>query len=151
MDTQTAITISHRVSELTQLVTGYQAQYGRYYKISADTPLTAVALQQAIFNKQVEVAELLDSDVRTKPGKRWLEWWRWQETLDIATCSELARESNHLIACCAYHDAQPEGQSSFAIHASQVTIAGMLHPDVCCTDFDLLEEIERVHEQMPDY
>lgn len=130
MNTQTAILLAHKVSELTELVTHYEALFGRRYKLSPESPPEAHQRYQSITNKQLEIAALLDQNVSRAPARRWFEWWRWQDVMDNAITNELAIEANHLIACCAYAEVDPHDAPSPILRSSQEAVAGMLHPDV---------------------
>ncbi|MBI5667171.1 MAG: hypothetical protein HZC41_04115 [Chloroflexi bacterium] len=131
MNTTTALKIAASVAQLTGLCTTFQAKFGRRYQFTPDSPAEAYELHRAICAKQAEIAELLDDAALENPMKKASEWWRWQNTMDMATAGELAREVNHLIASCAYFEASPcaSGHSP-TITAAQEAIAGMLHPEV---------------------
>lgn len=131
MNTQTALKVAAKIAELTQLCTVFQARYGRRYAFTPDSPPEAQALHDAIGQKQQEIAALLDAEALQKPFRKPSEWWKWSQTMDTATAGELAQEANHLIACCAYFEADSRGMdSSYAVQASQAAIAGMLRPDL---------------------
>lgn len=128
MNTSTAIAIAALVAELTDLVTRFQAQYGKLSRPSAASPVDAHRLNRAIFIKQRAIALLLDADVLQEPTPRW-PWWKHQATLDVTTVGDLSQEVNHLIACCAYFEVDPDSELIPAIHSSQAAISGMIHPD----------------------
>ena len=131
MNTTTALQIAARVAELTGLCTTFQARFGRRYTVTPASPADAHHLHRAICDKQAEIAVLLDSGVIECAMKKASVWWRWQHTMDTATAGELAREANHLIACCAYFEASScESGASPGLMAAQAAIAGMLHPEV---------------------
>lgn len=131
MNTSTALQLAASVAQLTGLCTTFQAKFGRRYQFTPGSPTEAYDLHRAIGDKQAEIAGLLDESALQNPMKKASEWWRWQDTMDMATAGELAREVNHLIASCAYFEASPcaSGRSP-TITAAQEAIAGMLHPDV---------------------
>lgn len=128
MNTSTAIAIAALVAELTDLVTRFQAQYSKFIRLTAASPVDAHRLNRAIFAKQRAIAQLLDADVLAEPTPRW-PWWKHQTTLDVTTVGDLSQEVNHLIACCAYFEVDPDSELIPAIHSSQAAIAGMLHPE----------------------
>ncbi|NWG18009.1 MAG: hypothetical protein HXY41_15395 [Chloroflexi bacterium] len=128
MNTSIAITLATQAAELTDLTTRFQARYSRLSRLSPDTPVDAHRLAHAIFEKQRDIALVLDVEALIEPQPRW-PWWKHQLTLDLAAVSDLAREINHLITCCAYSEAVGSSDLSPAIRSSQAAIAGMLHPD----------------------
>jgi hypothetical protein len=129
MNMATARKVISETVELLVLCSRFQATYGKDYRLKPGSPQNAWELYQAIFDKQRIIAELLDSDALERPLKRWGEWWKRQETIDIALVNELAKEANHLIACCAYNEVNTQsGEVSSAVRASQGVIAGILHP-----------------------
>lgn len=127
MNTRTAIAIAALVAELTDLTTRFQAQYGKITQLTPQDPVDAHRLHRAIYAKQRAIAQLLDPDVLLEPTPRW-PWWKHQATLDVTTAGDLSQEVNHLIACCAYYEVEPDNDLLPAIHSSQAAIAGMVHP-----------------------
>ncbi|NWG17130.1 MAG: hypothetical protein HXY41_10880 [Chloroflexi bacterium] len=131
MNTSAALQIAAKVAQLTELCTTFQAKFGRRFAFTPESPAEAYELHRAICDIQADIAELLDPESLHNPMKKASEWWRWQNTMDMATAGELAQEINHLIASCAYAEASPcEDGTYHAISAAQEAIAGMLHPDV---------------------
>lgn len=128
MNTSIAITLATQAAELTDLTTRFQARYAKLNRLSPTTPIEAHRLAHAIFEKQREIAQLLDTEALVEPLPRW-PWWQHQLTLDLAAVGDLAREINHLITCCAYGEALASSDLGPAIRSSQAAIAGMLHPD----------------------
>lgn len=130
MHTTTALQIAARIAELTELCTTFQAQFGKQYSLTSDSPAEAHTLHREICDKQEAIAALLDPQALRSPASKTSEWWRWQQTMDIATASALAQAANQLIASCAYAQASPnEAGASPNMMASQAAIAAMLHPD----------------------
>jgi hypothetical protein len=131
MNTSAALQIAAKVAQLTELCTTFQAKFGKRFAFTPESPAETYELHRAICDKQAEIAALLDPESLHNPMKKASEWWRWQNTMDMATAGELARETNHLIASCAYAEAAPsEDGPSHAVAAAQEAIAGMLHPEV---------------------
>lgn len=130
MNTATARKIIMETAELLALCSRFQALYGKDYRMKPGSPEDAWDLYQAIFDQQRMIAEMLDTDALERPLKRWGEWWNRQETIDIALVSELAKEASHLIACCAYNEADPQRYADNVgmVRTSQGVIAGLLHP-----------------------
>lgn len=131
MNTARALELAMKVAELTQLCTTFEAKYGRRYELTPASPQEALTLYRRVVTGQQAIAQLLDPAAIENPRQPPCAWWRRHTTMDSASVSELAREVNRLISCCAYQEANPGAQdSSYAIQASQEAIAGMLHPDV---------------------
>ena len=128
MNTHTAIAIAALVAELTDLVTRFQVQYGKLPHLTPDSSINAFRLHRAIFAKQRAIAHHLSMDVLADPTPRW-PWWKHQATMDVTTAGDLSQEVNHLIACCAYFEVDPDSDLAPAIHSSEAAIAGMLHPE----------------------
>jgi hypothetical protein len=127
MNTTSALAVAARIAELTEMITLFQVKYG---KAGPDAPLAADArrLYSAIFDQQVAIARLLDSETLLDPLPRWPGWWLHQSAPDMAMVGEMAREANQLIANCAYIEAEPDGEYAHSVFTTQASIAGMLHP-----------------------
>lgn len=128
MNTIIARHLSAKIAELIELASIFQSRYGKDYTMKPGSPREAWELHDAIFNQQVAIASLLDPDALENPLKRLPPWWKWQETIDTGNVNQLAQETNHLIACCAAHEATEPTEVSPIIACSQRVIAGILHP-----------------------
>mgnify|MGYP005839050273 CR=1 FL=1 len=129
MNTDRALAIAARAAELTRLVTLFQVKYGQYPAVTPELPAEAHRLQTAIFNKQLAIARLLDPDALAKPLLPLACWWQRQAVPAVTAAGELAREANHLIACCAFQEAAPVSGEFWDVADAQAAIAGLLHPD----------------------
>jgi hypothetical protein len=129
MNAQTAIEIANHCAELVALSARFQALFGRRATVKAGCPNSELDLYHAIFDKQIEIASLLDSSVLRSPGEAFNQWWKRQDVIDLSIASDIHKESTRLIACCTYADADPvANQWSYSVQASQAAIAVQLHP-----------------------
>ncbi len=128
MNTVMARHIAAQIAELIELSSIFQTRYGKDYQMKPGSPAEAWELHQAIFNQQVAIARLLDTDALENPLQRVPPWWKWQETIDTGVVAQAAQEATHLIACCASFEAVPMAVSSPVVGCSQRVIAGILHP-----------------------
>jgi hypothetical protein len=128
MNTITARNLAARVAELIELVSIFQARYGKQYRMKPGSPVEAWNLHQAIFDQQGVIARLLDTTALENPLHRCQPWWKWQDTMDTGLVMQLSQEVSHLIASCACFEAQPQGEMSHAVRSAQAALAGMLHP-----------------------
>lgn len=129
MNAQTAIEIANHCAELVALSARFQALFGRRATVKAGCPNSELDLYHAIFDKQIEIATLLDANVVRSPGEAFNQWWKRQDVIDLSIASDIHKESTRLIACCTYSDADPvANQWSYSVQASQAAIAVQLHP-----------------------
>lgn len=129
MNTNVAKTIMQRAAQLTEVVATFQATYGRSYQLDVNCCKEAKELADSILNIQTQIARLLDEDSVKNPHFKVGEWWKRQDAPDTGVVQEMVGEISHLIACCAYFAADPNGREwSYAVRSAQSTIAGFLHP-----------------------
>lgn len=129
MNSQLACEVAAKVAELTHLCASFQAKYGRYYSLKPGSSPEAWALYNAIFNKQVEIAQRLEPQAIEKVNERRNQWWQRQDAIDLSITSEIMHEVSQLIATCAYFEAETQETNwSYAVYCLQVSIAERLHP-----------------------
>ena len=128
MNTVSARQLMAENAQLIEYASIFQARYGKQYRLKPGSPSEAWDLHQAIFDRQVAIAHLLDTAAIETPMQRCTPWWKWQDVIDTSVACTMAAEASHLIACCASFEAEPRAASSPAVSASQAVIAGMLHP-----------------------
>jgi hypothetical protein len=130
VDTGIARALAGKHAVLIEMVSQFQFQYGRDYRLKPGSPTLAWSLYQEILNQQVAIARLLDAPARENPVFHVQRWWKFQDVMDIGIAFCLGAEINHLLASCACRLAAPEQELSPVIATSQAIIAGMLHPSV---------------------
>lgn len=132
MNTQNAQKLLTTAARLVELTATFKAQYGQDY--GAGMPDEAWKLYQAILHHQAQIARMLDAHVHRIEALHHPhgEWWKRRDVMNTATAQAVVEQASHLIACCARISVrQAEDDKidwSYAIHATQVVIAGMLHP-----------------------
>jgi hypothetical protein len=129
MNTVAARTVAAHVAELIEFASIFQARYGKQYRMKPGSPAEAWNIYNAILDKQVTIASLLDYPALENPLQRCPQWWKYQDCIDIGTASMMATEVSHLIAACAWFEAEPIGEPSPVILSAQQVIAGMLQPN----------------------
>jgi hypothetical protein len=142
MNTTTARHLAARVTELIEQVSMFQARYGKDYCMKPGSPDEAWTLHQTIFDQQAAIASLLDADALGTPLRRTPTWWKWQDTMDTGVVMHLAQEASHLVACCAFYEADPEHAAPHAMRATQATLAGMLHPSTLLVALSQREAVQ---------
>lgn len=130
MNADRALAIAACAAELTRLVTLFQAKYGHVPAVPLELPAEAHRLQTAIFSQQLAIARLLDPEALANPLEPLSGWHQRQPVPAATAVSELAREANHLIACCAFQEAAPTQGEFWDVADAQAAIAGLLPPDV---------------------
>jgi hypothetical protein len=142
MNTVTARRIAALIAELVELASIFQARYGKDYRMKPGSPAEAWDLHQAIFDKQSDIARLLDVEALEQPLKRLPDWWKYRETLDTSMAAQLLQEAAHLIACCAAFETSPRAGSSPVVVTSQSVLAGMLHPSTVLLGMDRTSHVQ---------
>jgi len=128
MDTKAALCLSQQMGQLIHLCAGFQAIFGRGYRLKPDSPRAAWMTHEAILRQQVSIAESLDPAALHQPRKIINKWWERLDVPDLSSVTELMSETSRLIATCTYVEADPSADWSYAILCAQTVIAGMLHP-----------------------
>ncbi len=129
MNTKHARKIMNLAARLTEYVATFQARHGRGFIVTMSSPTDVRELYEGIFETQVEIAQLLDTEALTNPHHKCGEWWERNEIPDTGVVQEMVNEISHLIACCAYFNTDSRGmEGSYAVRSAQSTIAGLLHP-----------------------
>jgi hypothetical protein len=129
MEGITALVLAQKISELVQQCASFQAKFGRYYTLKPGSPAEAWAMYHDIIGKQVEIASLLDAKILDMPQTSPDQWWKRHDVIDLAMVKTLMQQVSHLIATCAYHEAELEPTDwSYAVYSAQASIANMLHP-----------------------
>jgi hypothetical protein len=129
MEGATALALAQKISELVQQCASFQAKYGRYYTLKPGSPTEAWALYHDILGKQVEIAAMLDGNTLELQQSTLDQWWKRHDVIDLSIAKTLMQQVSHLIATCAYHDAETEPTDySYAVFSAQASIANMLHP-----------------------
>lgn len=129
MEATTALQLAQKISELVQQCASFQAKFGRYYTLKPGSPAEAWAMYHDILGKQVEIAAMLDQTTLDLPHTTPNQWWKRHDVIDLSIAKTLMQQVSHLIATCAYHEANIDLTDwSYAVFAAQVSIAGMLHP-----------------------
>jgi hypothetical protein len=136
MNTITARRIAAQIAELVELASIFQARYGKDYRLKPGSPADAWDMHRAIFDKQSDIARLLDIEALEQPLKRLPDWWKYRDTVDTGMATQLSQAAAHLIACCAAFEASPRADSSPVVATSQSVIAGMLHPSAVLVGMD---------------
>lgn len=129
MNTAIARAAAAHIAELIEFASIFQARYGKQYRMKPGSPAEAWNIYNAILDKQVTIASLLDYPALESPLKRCPPWWKYQDAIDIGTASMMANEASHLIAACAWFEAEPIGEPSPVILSAQQVIAGLLQPN----------------------
>lgn len=128
MDTTMAQALAAKSAQLIEFTSIFQSQYGKDYRMKPGSPDEAWQLQQAIFDLQGEIAQILDIYALENPLRRVSPWWKFQDVMDNGIATQIAQEVFHLIACCAAQGVSQRTEPSPVIVCSQRTIAGFLHP-----------------------
>jgi hypothetical protein len=129
MEGTTALALAQKISELVQQCASFQAKYGRYYTLKPGSPAEAWAMYHDILGKQVEIAVMLDANTLDMPHTTPDQWWKRHDVIDLTMAKTLMQQVSHLIATCAYHEADIDPTDwSYAVYSAQASIAGMLHP-----------------------
>jgi len=131
MDTSVARSMLIEAAQLMELASTYQVRYGRQTRLKPGSSDDAWTLYQAALDSQCEIARLIDPAVLEAPNRRRMSWWERQDVVDTGVVREIIDDIGHLIACCAYAQAEAENghtEWSYAVESAQSVIAGLLHP-----------------------
>ncbi|HEX2621829.1 MAG TPA: hypothetical protein VHL11_16845 [Phototrophicaceae bacterium] len=129
MKTHTALEIAAHTAALVQLCAAFQAQYGRYCTLKPGSSPEAWSLYNEITNRQIAIGQLLDEKAVETPNNSFARWWEHQDVMDLSNAKTLMQQVSHLIATCAYFEAEThETDWSYAIYCAESTIAGLIHP-----------------------
>ncbi|MBC8171567.1 MAG: hypothetical protein H7X77_07830 [Anaerolineae bacterium] len=129
MKTATALEIAAHTARLVQLCATFQAQYGRHYTLKPGSSAEVWSLYNQIHNQQIAIAQLLSQKAVETPHDGGHRWWEHEDMIDLSNAKALMQQVTHLIATCAYFEAEThETDWSYAIYCAESTIAGLLHP-----------------------
>ncbi len=123
-----ALALAQKVSELIQLCASFQAKYGRYYTQDNSNNEDACILCEQILVCQIEIAALLDLSTLEAQKTGGDEWWKRHDVIDLSVAKTMMQQVSHLIASCAYQEAEAGGTVSHAVRSAQASIAALLHP-----------------------
>lgn len=124
-----ALALAQKVSELIQLCASFQAKYGRYYSQDKGNNAEACELCDEILTRQIEIAALLDVSTLEAQQAAGDEWWKRHDVIDLSIAKTMMQQVSHLIASCAYQEAETgTSERSHAVRSAQASIASLLHP-----------------------
>lgn len=124
-----ALILAQKISELIQQCASFQARFGRYYMLKPGSPAESWAMYHEILGQQVQIAALLDVCSVESPQATLDQWWDRHDVIDLSVAKTMMQQVSHLIATCAYHEAEVEATDwSYAVYCAQASIAGLLHP-----------------------
>ena len=127
MNTRNAQAIVQHVAEIAEVASAFYANYGKDYKMSADSPAEAWKMYRKFMELQAEVASLLDVEAIRNAHVRWEPWWERRDVINIALVNHLSSETFRLIERAAYLNARGV-DATHSMRGIQETIAGLLHP-----------------------
>ena len=120
MKSQVAKTLLNEAARLVELTAMFQANYGRHYRLTRQSPEAAWTLHNDMLNTQSIIANLLDPDALTEARPDYGAWWERDDVMDVAMSQRMISLISQLMASTAHAEANA---------AIQRNIAGMLHPE----------------------
>jgi hypothetical protein len=117
-------------THLLEMTATFQSAYGKGYRVGPGDAKDTWALYYDICKAQTAIARLLDPQVLEEPHSLYGAWWEKSDVPALHLTHALVGQAGHLIAACAYADAQSPatGKHPHALLATQRVIAGMLQP-----------------------
>lgn len=129
MEIKTVHTILDEAARLIELTASFQVQYGRAYKMNANTPQEAWQLYHDIMQSQAIIASYLDIDVINDIQYPYGCWWDHADVMEPIMAQQVLNNVAQLLSSVVHAKTLSPNSISYAVHSLQRAIAGMLHPD----------------------
>jgi hypothetical protein len=129
MEIKTVHHILDEAARLIELTASFQAQYGRMYKLNANTPQDARQLYHDIMQSQAIIASYLDNDALNEVQSPYGRWWDHSDVMEPIMAQQILSNSAQLLSSVVHAQTLTPTSISYVVHAIQRAIAGTLHPD----------------------
>lgn len=129
MEIKTVHTILDEASRLIELTASFQAQYGRAYRMTANSPQEAWQLYHDIMQSQAIIASYLEYGVLDDIQYPYGRWWDHADVMEPIMAQQILTNSAQLLSSAVHAKTLTPNSISYAVHSFQRAIAGMLHPD----------------------